>query len=88
MNDRSRIENEVLAYLHSGSFAKDTLLADTDLIQTGLLDSMLVMDLVRFVESQFSIELDPADIAPRNLRTVAAMAECVFHKRNGHSRAA
>jgi acyl carrier protein len=88
MNDKSQIENEILAYLRSGPFADDSLLADTDLIQTGLLDSMLVMDLAHFIESQFSVGLDPTDIAPRNLRTVGDMAQCVIDKRNGQSKAA
>ena len=88
MNDRSQVENEILVYLRSGPLADDSLLADTDLIQTGQLDSMLVMDLVHFIESQFDVGLDPTDIAPRNLRTVAAMAQCVTDKRTGQTKAA
>lgn len=76
----SRIEEQILAYLRQ-SRVDDSLRVDTDLIASGQLDSMLVMDLVHFVETRFSVWLDPTDIAPQNLRTAAALARCVSEKR-------
>lgn len=76
MNSSSSIEDQILFRLRS-SLVDSSIEVDTDIIESGQLDSMLVMDLVHFVETLCSVRLDPTDIAPRNFRTAATLARCV-----------
>ena len=46
---------------------------DTDLLTTGLVDSLGAMELVHFLEEQRAIEIDPIDITIENFGTVNAM---------------
>lgn len=48
---------------------------DTDLLGEGYLDSLLVMDLVLFIESQFGVSIDNSQISPRHFGSVRALAE-------------
>lgn len=45
----------------------------TDLLTTGLVDSLGAMELVHFLEEQSSIDIDPVDITIENFGTVNSM---------------
>ncbi len=45
----------------------------TDLLTTGLVDSLGAMELVHFLEEQRNIDIDPVDITIENFGTVNAM---------------
>ena len=53
---------------------------ETDLLDSGSLDSLLVMDLVCFLEARFQIRMQPADINPANLRSIRHLAHYVSAK--------
>lgn len=76
MNSLRSIEDQILTRLRS-SLVDASLEVDTDIVESGQLDSMMVMDLVHFIETLCSVRLDPENIAPRNFRTAAALAKCV-----------
>ena len=69
-------------YLQSVSHAQGSIRNETDLLESGLLDSLQVMDLVCFLEIRFQVTMQPADISPSNLRSVSRIAHFV------HARAA
>ena len=46
---------------------------DTDLLLTGLVDSIGVVQIVGWMEEQFSIEVEPTDVVLDNFQTVQAM---------------
>lgn len=52
------------------------LLPDTPLAQ-GLIDSMGLLVLIAFVEEEFDLELEPADITLANFATIAHIARLV-----------
>jgi acyl carrier protein len=54
---------------------------ETDLLEGGLLDSILVMDLVSSVEKQFAVTIGCGDISPRNFRSIRALAALVESRR-------
>jgi len=54
----------------------------TDLIDEGLLDSMLFVDLIMSLEREFGIEIAISDLEIDSFRTVARMAEFVTSRRN------
>jgi len=56
---------------------------DTDpLLESGIIDSLGVLDVVAFVESTFNITVDDEDLSPDNFQSVAQMAAYVERKRN------
>ncbi len=46
---------------------------DTDLLLTGLVDSLGVVEIVGWMEDRLGIEIDPVDVVLENFRTVDAM---------------
>ena len=54
-----------------------------DLINTGVLDSLAVMQIILFIEERFSIKVADDEVLPENFRTVNRIDEFVAHKLNG-----
>lgn len=54
--------------------------ADTSLIQSGLIDSLGMEELVSFLESTFGIEILDDDLLPDNFDTIASITALIEHK--------
>ena len=80
MNDRPPVEEQLLAFLAENAHFSDELTAATDLINEGVLDSLLVTDLVLFVESRFGVVLSAGNISPQHFRSVECLARLVRAK--------
>jgi acyl carrier protein len=50
---------------------------DTDLLLTGLVDSIGVVRIVTWLEDHLEIEIDPVDVVIENFQTVALMVDYV-----------
>ena len=44
--------------------------ADTELVKSGILDSLAVLGLVTLIEDEFEIEIEDDDVIAENFRTV------------------
>jgi acyl carrier protein len=56
-------------------------LADTDsLLENGVMDSTGILELVAFLESDFSMQMNDAEIVPDNLDSIASIAGYVERK--------
>jgi len=82
------MKNEVLARVRgfieeNFLFRSDvTNLADADsLLENGVMDSTGILELVGFLESEFSIEMTDAEIVPDNLDSIASISAFVERKR-------
>ena len=53
---------------------------NTDLLQAGILDSFTTLSITGYLDENFHIQLDPAEINPENLRSVNAMTQIVLAK--------
>lgn len=53
---------------------------DGQLLETGIVDSMGILQLVTFLESQFGIGVDDAEIVPKNFESTTAIAAFVARK--------
>lgn len=53
---------------------------DAELIETGLIDSLIMVDLVSLVESEFGIEFGINDLVPRHFQSISALAGYVRGK--------
>lgn len=52
-----------------------------DLLKSGVLDSMGVMELISFVEEQFGVTVEPEEIVPDNFRSLESMTRYVAAKK-------
>ena len=77
MSSTESIELILVEYLQADHAASGPIKAETDLIDSGWLDSLAVMDLVCFIKSRFGIGMTPDDINPHNLRTAACMTRFI-----------
>lgn len=56
---------------------------DTDaLLETGILDSLGVLDLVTFIEQKFSVVVTDDELVPENFQTIEYIAAFVGSKTN------
>jgi acyl carrier protein len=64
----------LIAFIRAEVLLGDEPLApDTDLLLTGLVDSLGVVLIVEWIESQLGIEIDPGDVVIEHFESVAAM---------------
>ena len=60
---------------------EETGLGDSDqLIETGIIDSMGIISLLGFLETEFAIQIDSDELLPENLGTVQAISDLVDRK--------
>jgi acyl carrier protein len=88
MMNREEIRDELLGFIRSQVHSPDEIDERTDLIATEMLDSLLVMDLVMFVQTRFGVPLSNREISPNTLRNAAALAAVVQAKQQRGDRAA
>lgn len=60
---------------------KRALKDDLMLLESGIIDSLGVLDVVQFLEEAFSIKIDDEDLTPENFGTLQAMVSFVEQKR-------
>ena len=61
----------------------DAKVGDDTVLVEGLIDSLGLIQLVAFIEEEFSIEIDDALITSKNLRTIASIEQLVATARSG-----
>lgn len=54
--------------------------ADTPLIQKGIIDSMGVMELIEFINDEWSIQVEDEEITQENLGTLGTIARFLAQK--------
>ena len=54
---------------------------DMDLMTSGLIDSLGVLQIVAFIEEEYGIMFDPEEIDPENLKTIGAVLLWLMVKR-------
>jgi acyl carrier protein len=72
-NAASRIRDFVLQTFPLAR--KRNVAGSTDLLETGVIDSMGVLDLVGFLQQEFAITVEDDDLTPENFRSIDCMAE-------------
>ncbi len=65
------------------SFFLDEIDDDASFLANGTLDSLGIMQLVAFVESEFGVKIPEADLVPENFDSVARVASYVERARAG-----
>lgn len=75
------IVNYIKEELLGGSF-EDDILADDDLLNSGLIDSLGIMRLISFVEEKYGIKVPPQDMVIENFVSAEAIAQYIQTKSN------
>ena len=73
--DRQQIQADLLALVRARGRDHAAVAADTDLIDGGLLDSLLLTDLILHIEERYAVAFDAGDVSPANFRSVAAIVD-------------
>lgn len=69
------IENRLVEFLlHASGRPVDR---QTDLVENGLIDSLTMIDLIAFIEKQFNVPVDSADVNTMVFRTPATLARLI-----------
>ena len=76
---RDDVQTSLLEYVRETSYAD--VEADSDLIESGYVDSLLVMDLVLHIGQRFEVTLGAADLAPRNFRSISSLTDLILSRR-------
>lgn len=58
----------------------ETIARDEDLLETDILDSLMIVELVSFLEARFGIRVQDDDLLPENFRTVNEIVAFVERK--------
>jgi acyl carrier protein len=64
---------------------KQGIRSSDHLLDTGVVDSLGVLDLVTFIEQEFGITVVDEELGPENFQTIECLAGFVERKRNGVS---
>jgi acyl carrier protein len=78
MNETA-VEQTILAFLRE-RFGVELPSASANLIETGILDSMMFVDLIVLIEEQFGVVAELDDLEIENFATVARMAQFVVER--------
>lgn len=73
------IENQLIDFVQTVT-TDTTIDGATDLVDNNFLDSLLLMDLVIFIENETGISLNGDDITPFNFRTISNLARLIQQK--------
>ena len=81
INREYEILDKLLEYI-SGSFfvEKDDINLDESLVDAGIIDSIGLIKIITFIENEFSIVMENADMTKENLGSVAKMTAFIGRK--------
>jgi acyl carrier protein len=81
------VEARVRAFITDFFYVCDpgSLTDDLSLIDTGLVDSTGMMDVIVFLESEFGFHIEDDEMVPENLESIGQIARFVASKRAGSS---
>ena len=71
------IEDGLLQWCNNRFRSPAPITAETNLLESGYLDSLLVMDVVLSIEKQYGVAIDSSEISPRHFRSVKTLAALV-----------
>jgi acyl carrier protein len=77
MPGRNEIEADLVAFLQTRSRHGAEVTRHTDLLDSGVLDSLLLVDLIFQIEDRYGVRFESEHVSPANFRTVSAIVALV-----------
>jgi len=72
---QSELVADLLHFVQSRGVRHAEVTSHTDLLESGLLDSLLLMDLIFHIEEVSGIRIEGDQVNPSNFRSIAAIVE-------------
>ena len=85
MKEETKLVAESVRQFIVGNFpsARRRVLGNDDpLLENGIVDSLGILDIVNFLESEFGVAASDDELVPENFRTVQSIAGFVERKQN------
>ena len=76
--DRKRLEADIVQFVQARGARYANLTLRTDLLESGLLDSLLLMDLIFHIEEAYGIRFNSDHVNPSNFRTIVDIVSFVL----------
>jgi len=78
------IQQRVRQFISENFYVSDaaTLAGDASLITAGVIDSTGMLEVITFLESEYGISIDDAEMTPDNLETIDRIANFVSKKQS------
>jgi len=70
MADRKQLEANLIQFLRARGSRHASVTSQTDLLESGLLDSLLLVDLIFHVEETCNVRFEGDQVNPSNFRTI------------------
>ncbi len=82
--DATALEDQIASFVRDQFVAQDPsrIDQDTELFREGIVDSMGVLTLMRFLEQTFQVQIEPREMLVENFATIAAMRDFVMSKKS------
>ena len=68
--DRKGLEGDLMHFVQSRGARYTQATLQTDLLESSLLDSLLLMDLIFHIEEAYGVRFDSDQVNPSNFRTI------------------
>ena len=81
----AEIEQKVIQFLKSIT-GDHSLTIDTELEESGIIDSLGMMDLLVFFETEFGVRLEISDLTPAMFQSPASIARLIEIRLTSHPR--
>ncbi len=78
--DRKQLEADLVQFVQSRGSRHADVTSQTDLLESGLLDSLLLMDLIFHIEEAYGVKFDSDKLNPSNFRTIADIVNFVLEQ--------
>lgn len=76
--DRKQLETDIVQLVQARGARYTEVTLRTDLLESGLLDSLLLMDLIFHIEEMYGIRFDSNHVNPSNFRTIMDIVSFVL----------
>ena len=78
--DQSKLEADLLHFVQSRGSRHAEVTSQTDLLESGLLDSLLLMDLIFHIVEVYGIRFDSDHVNPANFRRIVDIVKFVLEQ--------
>lgn len=73
---RKQVTHYIVAH-HAPDLANEEIPDDYDLVDTGVVDSLALLELIEWLQSRFGISVLDVDISPRDFRSIGSITRFV-----------
>ncbi|MEP0265763.1 acyl carrier protein [Dokdonia sp.] len=79
---KTEIENKLKEYIVKNFFSGDpnSLTSDTELLTSGIIDSISALEIVDFIEENFNLQFEAHEVDKENLNTISILSDFIIKK--------